>query len=102
VRRQISELAGAAVAHFAEEFDDEAFEEVGRCGGNTCDAFRSEIPFELRVDRFDLFLWAFSLLKWWHSDSRRIRFLVFRGAEFYELWERVEESDIDSGGLGRE
>ena len=42
-------MAGAAVAHFEEEFDDEAFEEVGRCGGNTCDAFRSEIPFELRV-----------------------------------------------------
>lgn len=94
-------LAGAAVAHFEEEFDDEALEEVGAAAAMR-EEFHSEISFELRVDGFDLFLGILSLLRWWHRDCRRIGFPVFGGAEFYELWERVEKSDIDSGGFGGE
>ena len=55
--------ARAALAHAEEEFDPEAFAEVGRGGGNTGEDVSGQVAFELGVDEFDLLSGTFALLR---------------------------------------
>ena len=94
-------LAGAAVAHLEEEFDDEAFEEIGRGDLDAGEEIGCEGASELGVGRLDLLFGIFSLLGW---DRRRRRgnIFVFGGPEFYEFRKSVEVADVDPGRCSRE
>jgi hypothetical protein len=94
-------LAGTAVAHLEEEFDDEAFEKVRRGGLDASEEIGGEGAPKLGVSGLDLFFGVFSLLGW-GGRCRRGHFFVLGGPEFYEFRKSVEVADIDSGRFRRE
>ena len=95
-------MAGAAVAHFEEEFDDEAFEKNRSGKPDARNEFCGECALELGVGRLDLLFRAFFCFGQRKGWAGRGIFIVPVLFELDETWKLAKETRIDSIGLGRQ